>query len=407
MVSSRFLRFARFTGVLAFLIFFIVHFFTSKSRYEKTLALKKQILQETYNLNDDLPASPKTNIKIEYQQLPETGYPDKINAAFITLARNSDLEKLAPTIRSVEDRFNAKFHYDWVFINDEEFTDEFKKQVRTLCSGSVIFEKIPEEYWSLPTDPSFDKRKAHNNRMKSREKMPYGGSASYRFMCRFFSGFYYRLPAISKYDYIWRVEPETTLHCDVNYDVFKYMSDNDKRYGFTISLYEFPLTIPSLWKTVQEFITLHPKFLNDNNLMDFISFDEGLTFNLCHFWTNFEIIDVNFLKSEAYTAFFDYLDKSYGFFYERWGDAPVHSIAVALFMDKSQVHYFNDIGYFHSPMHNCPIDDEIWTKNHCMCDQKFDSTFKSFSCTGRFYDVQQLEKPLGWEKFTFTPVNGQ
>lgn len=406
MVSSRFLRLARFTGVLALLIFFLVHFFTSKSKFQRIIELKKEILQETYNLNDELSKSSLSNIKVEYEQVPDD-YQDRINAAFITLARNSDLNNLAPTIRSVEDRFNSKFHYDWVFINNDEFSPEFKKQILNLCSGNVTFERVPEEYWTYPTDHSFDMRKAYNNRLKSRTKMPYGGSENYRFMCRFFSGLYYKLPAISRYDYVWRVEPETSLHCDVNYDVFKYMLDNDKRYGFTISLYEFPDTIPTLWQTVQQFITLYPKYLNDNNLMDFISFDNGANYNLCHFWTNFEIIDVNFLKSEAYTEFFNYLDKSNGFFYERWGDAPVHSIAAALLMDKSQVHYFNDIGYFHSSMHNCPIDNNIWTKNKCMCDQKLDSTFKPFSCTSRFYEVQGLEKPLGWEKFTSSSINGQ
>lgn len=45
-------------------------------------------------------------------------------------------------------------------------------------------------------------------------------------------------------------------------------------------------------------------------------------------------------------SFFNYLDKSGGFFYERWGDAPVHSIAVALFLDKSEVEYFENIGEY-------------------------------------------------------------
>lgn len=40
---------------------------------------------------------------------------DKIKATFVTLARNSDLYSLAESIRHVEDRFNKKFHYDWVF----------------------------------------------------------------------------------------------------------------------------------------------------------------------------------------------------------------------------------------------------------------------------------------------------
>jgi hypothetical protein len=54
-------------------------------------------------------------------------------------------------------------------------------------------------------------------------------------------------------------------------------------------------------------------------------------------------------RNESYRAFFDYLDHKGGFFYERWGDAPVHSIAAALFLPKRDIHFFNDLGYFHVP----------------------------------------------------------
>ena len=33
-------------------------------------------------------------------------------------------------------------------------------------------------------------------------------------------------------------------------------------------------------------------------------------------WSNFEIADMDFWRGEAYTAFFDFLDKSGGFYYE-------------------------------------------------------------------------------------------
>lgn len=33
-------------------------------------------------------------------------------------------------------------------------------------------------------------------------------------------------------------------------------------------------------------------------------------------WSNFEIADMNFWRSPAYSAFFDYLDSTGGFYYE-------------------------------------------------------------------------------------------
>ena len=34
-------------------------------------------------------------------------------------------------MREVEDRFNKRFGYPWVFVNDEPFTDEFDPQIDT------------------------------------------------------------------------------------------------------------------------------------------------------------------------------------------------------------------------------------------------------------------------------------
>jgi alpha 1,2-mannosyltransferase len=55
----------------------------------------------------------------------------------------------------------------------------------------------------------------------------------------------------------------------------------------------------------------------------------------------------------------------------RWGDAPVHSIAVGLFLNKSQVHFFNDVGYKHDPFMHCPVARELQKKCHCNAADNF------------------------------------
>ena len=84
-------------------------------------------------------------------------------------------------------------------------------------------------------------------------------------------------------------------------------------------------------------------------------------------WSNFEIGDLDFWRSEAYGKFFDTLDAAGGFYYERWGDAPVHSIAAALFARKDQIHFFNDVGYRHPPFTHCPSDFRTRQANNCSC----------------------------------------
>lgn len=73
------------------------------------------------------------------------------------------------------------------------------------------------------------------------------------------------------------------------------MQDNKKKYGFTISIKEYAKTIPTLWKETKSFIDANPQHLAKPNLMEFISNDNGETYNLCHFWSNFEVSYISFL----------------------------------------------------------------------------------------------------------------
>lgn len=81
---------------------------------------------------------------------------------------------------------------------------------------------------------------------------------------------------------------------------------------------------------------------------------EGEEYNLCHFWSNFEIARLDVFDNEIYNNYFEFLESTGGFWKERWGDAPVHTIGLGLTLDIDDVHYFRDIGYMHSILRHCP-----------------------------------------------------
>ncbi|EIW59990.1 glycosyltransferase family 15 protein [Trametes versicolor FP-101664 SS1] len=306
----------------------------------------------------------------------------RANATFVFLARNSDLSGVAVSMKQVEDRFNKEFQYPYVFLNEEPFSEEFKDRVQTLTDSKIEFGLIPKEEWVQPE--WIDEARATAARKDMMEKnVIYGGSVPYRNMCRFNSGFFYRHELLAKYKYYWRVEPDVNFFCDIHYDPLLFMQDEKKVYGFTVSLYEYPATIPTLWDAVKEFTEANPELLPKDNAQRFVSDDGGQTYNNCHFWSNFEIGDLDFWRGEAYTKFFDFLDKKGGFYYERWGDAPVHSIGAALFAKKDQIHFFNDIGYRHNPFQHCP-QGEAHKKGKCWCDPKDNFDYEWYSCLKRY-----------------------
>lgn len=86
---------------------------------------------------------------------------------------------------------------------------------------------------------------------------------------------------------------------------------------------------------VSDFIKQNPDLVAPGNAMQFLSDDNGNTYNRCHctyyaplcvcmishwnstsVWSNFEIGDLDFWRGEAYSKFFDFLDEAGGFYYE-------------------------------------------------------------------------------------------
>lgn len=306
------------------------------------------------------------------------------NAVILILCRNSDLGGIVQSLESFEETFNRTYGYPYVFLNNEDFTDEFKEGVGKLVSTPVQFGKLDRDEWGYPS--WIDRAKADRSRERmEKEGIIYGGSVSYRHMCRFFSGFFYKNSLVKKFDYYWRIEPGVRFFCKMNYDPFTFMKKNKKDYGLVITLREYMQTIPTLWDSTVEFLSLN-RGLGQKNGLRFIL--DGDAYNGCHFWSNFEIASFGFFRSEAYEKYFAFLDRKGGFYYERWGDAPVHSLAVSLFLDKDRVHFFEDIGYEHPPFMHCPRSPSRQVQCKCNAEASIDKT--PFSCLKEFLAETQF-----------------
>ncbi|KAK2814050.1 hypothetical protein FQN50_000454 [Emmonsiellopsis sp. PD_5] len=292
---------------------------------------------------------------------PDNPKSARINATLLSLVRNEELDDLIMTMRDLERTWNSKFNYPWTFFNDKEFTEEFKTRTQAETKAKCNYELIPKEHWDVPDFINMDIYEESSNILKE-QGIQYSNLMSYHQMCRWNSGIFYKHPALEHMQYYWRVEPKVHFFCDVDYDVFRYMQDHNKTYGFTINLYDAPQSIPTLWPQTVKFLEAHPEYIHENNAMNWLVDDkqrpqhnqDAHGYSTCHFWSNFEIGDLSFFRGQAYEDYFNHLDRAGGFFYERWGDAPVHSIGLGLFADKSKIHWFRDIGYQHVPYFNCP-----------------------------------------------------
>ena len=202
-----------------------------KEKLEKMTILGpyKSLGKENYADFAKIPLTPENRTGLVFPpRLPpgttasSNQYP-RAKAAFVVLIRNSELNDIRRPIRQIEDRVNRKFGYPWIFLNDEEFIPGFKELTSGLVSGEAHYGVIPKQDWEYPT--WIDQQRSEDGRARlEQEGVVYGGSLSYRHMCRFNSGLFFNHPLLKDLDYYWRVEPHTQTHCDVDYDPFLFVS---------------------------------------------------------------------------------------------------------------------------------------------------------------------------------------
>ncbi|CAR24010.1 putative mannosyltransferase KTR2 [Lachancea thermotolerans] len=364
----------------------VLHMFDERRKFDIYVGQPK-LSSNTY-VND---------LTIDYSR-DEPSKKPRENATLLMLVRNRELEGALQSMRSLEDRFNRKYHYDWTFLNDVPFDQAFIEATTAMASGKTSYGLIPSSDWDRPSNINETEFESCLQLMEEK-KVLYGGSRSYRNMCRFNSGFFFRQEILDKYDYYFRVEPDVEYFCDFPYDPFKVMRTQGKKYGFVMSLHEYEDTIPTLWDAVEEFITDYPELIDmETNAFSFIT-DDGVIgrvmpiiqsnsmYNLCHFWSNFEIGDLSFFRSDAYLKYFEVLDSKGGFYYERWGDAPVHTIAAALLLRKEEIIHFDELGYHHLPFMTCPTSRNLRLQQRCICDPDIEENIDitSYSCLTRWW----------------------
>lgn len=96
--------------------------------------------------------------------------------------------------------------------------------------------------------------------------------------------------------------------------------------------------------------------------------------------------------SSIWTDFFEFLGHNGGFFYERWGDAPVHSIAASVFLPKERIYFFDDLGYCHKPYNSCRSEMQFRVDPKCACDPGMEAGVPK-ECGIKYYDAMGIPNP--------------
>ena len=254
---------------------------------------------------------------------------DKPKAVIYYLTRTAKLESLNLSLKSLDKQFNDKFRYPIIIFHEDELVPNIPN-IRMYTNSAIFFQQVK---FSIP---SFLPRPVPL-------VVPYSRKGfGYRHMCRFHAKIVYQLPVLWGFDYYMRLDDDSFFLSNVTYDWFKYMRDNDYLYGYKRIQQDLPIVIRGLWKAAKDYIIkkeIKTQFFQKFN-------------HRSMFYNNFEISAASIWQNSNYSEYIDYIDRLGGIYYYRWGDAPIKTTAVTMFVPRQRTHKFDDIAYTHRKLAN-------------------------------------------------------
>jgi hypothetical protein len=163
----------------------------------------------------------------------------------------------------------------------------------------------------------------------------------YRSMCYFF--FYDFSNYLKKmgYQFYCRLDTDSFITSKVEFDFFHYLKSKKVYYGYIAEIIESKIAVKGLNEFFNENEFLKSKLDSENSV-----FENGL-YNLRCVYTNFEVIDLDLFDLPEVKKYIRTIINSNNIFNYRWGDAPLRTIMISLFLKKNQIVRFSKINYRH------------------------------------------------------------
>lgn len=288
-----------------------------------------------FNLSDKLSSSGGSNAArsatlcndecVRFRNILLNWPEDKPKAAVYYLAKADRLHLLNNSLTSLYNSFLYSFDYPVIVFHEADSHDLVQWKFRQLGNIRLFLQEVQ---FTIPD---------HVHASAVRFDIKCLSYVSYRHMCRFHAKQVYEQPILVGLDYVWRLDDDSLLPASINYDLFVFMHHRHFQYGYIkIHIDSYDCTV-GLWDAAKRYVKL--KHIQSSY------FDKWTEPKI--FYNNFEISALSLWTSKQYQDYINFIDSLGGIYYYRWGDAPIKSIAVTLFLPETATHLFTDITYQH------------------------------------------------------------
>ena len=251
---------------------------------------------------------------------------------------------LEKSLDSLYFNYNNEFKHDIIVFYDSKFPFT-ESDIRDICKNrkEIKFQLIPDELWC---PPECEEIKNNPNPKKWVDpKFPVG----YRNMTRWYGILIYKYLTDLGYEWYMRMDDDSLLHSRIEYDLFKFMYDNNYEYGFRSYCNDHISVSKGLIEFCKNYCdnnNIRPTFLNRYGLYKTISTTSK--HNILGYYNNFLITKLSFWMRDDVQKFLQAYDGSGYQYTRRWNDLISQAVTIQIFMDRNKVYHFNDWCYEHT-----------------------------------------------------------
>ena len=185
-------------------------------------------------------------------------------------------------------------------------------------------------------------------------------SLGYRHMCQFF--FSELREYIKEYDWYMRLDDDSFINSKINYNIFEYLENNNKVYGYVAEIPEWPpvvVGVDEFFLKIVENCKLKPYFLD--------RLIEDKKYNLRNFYNNIEVVKLSYFENNEVKLLTKLVNESGNIYRWRWGDSLLRTFLLSITVDIKQIHKFNDFDYYHQ-WYKRDKNEEICFYSGCQLD---------------------------------------
>ncbi|KHN95896.1 alpha-1,2 mannosyltransferase KTR1 [Metarhizium album ARSEF 1941] len=309
-------------------------------------------------------------------------------AALVTLAYEYDLEPLLSSMHQLEQAFNSRYNYDWVFFSTVPLSEEFRRLTSNATTATCVYEVVGQGDVTLRSWEEKDPFSQEKPSQTSQEAAsPTRGDTfkalkTFRQLQRWNNGPFAKEKRLQTYDWFWRIQPGAQFTHDIGFDIFRFMRDHNIAYGSNKVNLE-PIHRSLISQQVKRFLDKHSDLLHaeadvawllglsddrydrrgslkwsrgfsttGTTKDDASTPEEAFTNWLLTFYKSgtspkFDIGSLSFFRSHSHQVLLDHLDGYDSQYEQGFGDILVPTISASMFLPQKSVWNFRqrDRGY--------------------------------------------------------------